>query len=46
VDLNHRHRAYETPALPLSYTARSSTIPGDDFRVHFAGSTKASMRLY
>jgi hypothetical protein len=34
VDLNHRHRAYETPALPLSYTARSSTIPGDDFRVH------------
>ena len=21
VDLNHRHRAYETPALPLSYTA-------------------------
>ena len=24
VDLNHRHRAYETPALPLSYTARAS----------------------
>ncbi len=22
MDLNHRHRAYETPALPLSYTAR------------------------
>ena len=31
VDLNHRHRAYETPALPLSYTARSRTIPGDAF---------------
>ena len=26
VDLNHRHRAYETPALPLSYTAQPSTI--------------------
>ena len=29
VDLNHRHRAYETPALPLSYTAQPSTIAAD-----------------
>lgn len=28
VDLNHRHRAYETPALPLSYTAKGVAIYG------------------
>lgn len=26
MDLNHRHRAYETPALPLSYTATGTSI--------------------
>ena len=26
MDLNHRHRAYETPALPLSYTAKGAQI--------------------
>ena len=36
VDLNHRHRAYETPALPLSYTAQPATIASVNSRVHLA----------
>ena len=47
VDLNHRHRAYETPALPLSYTARPSTIAAvfDGVQPVYLTSSPRSLRV-